>query len=90
MVEISGFSHFFGFRRLERRRWALAKPPNIREFNQNPVGAWQLPNLPPTKRLFCVVIGILPCCNNKKTGLHRRRGSTCLVQERKAENEECL
>jgi hypothetical protein len=92
MVEISGFSHFFGFRRPGQPRTmdgevseSLKNSPKWHvgmAIAKNGLDDGLL-----SSRSFWNSFSMLPI---KREFLHRRGQHLCLVQERKAENEECL
>lgn len=84
-VEISGYSHFFGFDwgmlvNPEAVYWRLLgdSPPLARGHGncQNPRGRAHRP-------------GIFRCCHIQKGDFTQEGQHRCLVQERKAKNEEC-
>jgi hypothetical protein len=85
-VEISGYSHFFGFGGLtwpEAGTEYLEKRPNGR-------WAWQLPKPRGRTPLFKPFVMEFFDAATTKGDLTQEGAASFLVQERKAENEECF
>jgi hypothetical protein len=90
VVEISGFSHFFGFD--PRRMVGEIGPQSVkycRKPQTGPVGM-AFAKKPATRPIFKPPVWNSLVLPQKKGDEHRRGQHPCLVQERKAENEECL
>jgi hypothetical protein len=71
-VEISGFSHFFGYTVLGRWAGRAAKSPNIRVISKKGHAGMAIAKTHRRRGTSSLVFGILSVLHNKKGDYHRR------------------